>query len=513
MALANYTLSSVGPAAPIIAATSPGPLRIGLDDLLYSPADQQPDAPAAPHQFEPFSPPTSNQRRSKLRKRAGAAYLPPPNQFTHYPRHDEVPHNPYATSQLHTQVYQQNSRLDIQVNNQRVQEEIPQSFNTGQYIHDPSGDYDYEQRRADQNTRPAPNYRQRPGYLENPYSPATPAPEEPSSSRRFDSNVNQNVHNTYFSTATTPAPQRPPSESNLNTLRQPGPSPPAQARDRPPGYTKVESGGPGGKTQLHAVLDYDEDYYDDIPGPGVAQPAVTPLQGPILVKNGTVPVVPLTSYPTVNNGSFYQIPILWTALSLALGYELQGQVIRGVPCVKRNYQLYCPTAGNTYPSDKIETFIDENKALIKRMYGSFETPGGNRVRRAPGVPDINSGDSYFRHVRQANGNRNTRLPDPQTVNSTGRVDACESKTEIMTPYWALNSARKLRAIVNTMHFEQAIHQEVCSKKSTSRCSGDCGCEQKYKWHRLLAYDPNDDCAGIFMDWFLFPSCCVCRCKP
>ncbi|CAK1555840.1 unnamed protein product [Leptosia nina] len=209
--------------------------------------------------------------------------------------------------------------------------------------------------------------------------------------------------------------------------------------------------------------------------------------------------------------------ILWTALSLALGYELQGQIIRGVPCVKRNFQLYCPTAGNTYPLDKIETFIDENKALIKRMYGSFTMPGGSRVRRAPGVPDMHagipdshSGDSYFRrHVRQAK----PKLPDAQAVNSTGRVDACESKTEIMTPYWALNSGRKLRAIVNTMHFEQAIHQEVCSKQSTSRCAGDCGCEQKYKWHRLLAYDPSDDCAGIFMDWFLFPSCCVCRCKP
>ncbi|KAJ2945554.1 hypothetical protein O0L34_g374 [Tuta absoluta] len=209
-------------------------------------------------------------------------------------------------------------------------------------------------------------------------------------------------------------------------------------------------------------------------------------------------------------GGLWRFRILWTALSLALGYELQGQVIRGVPCVKRNFQLYCPTAGNTYPLDKIENFIDENKALIKRMYGSFATPGGGRVRRAPGVPDLHSGDSYFRHVRQA-GSPN--LPDPQSVNSTGRVDACESKTEIMTPYWALNSGRKLRAIVNTMHFEQAIHQEVCSKKSTSRCSGDCGCEQKYKWHRLLAYDPSDDCAGIFMDWFLFPSCCVCRCNP
>lgn len=49
----------------------------------------------------------------------------------------------------------------------------------------------------------------------------------------------------------------------------------------------------------------------------------------------------------------------------------------------------------------------------------------------------------------------------QTV-SIFSVDACESKVEIVTPYWASNSAGKIRAIVNTQHFEQAIHQEVCS---------------------------------------------------
>ncbi len=53
----------------------------------------------------------------------------------------------------------------------------------------------------------------------------------------------------------------------------------------------------------------------------------------------------------------------------------------------------------------------------------------------------------------------------------------------------------------------------CRKSETKRCSNDCRCEQKYKWHRLLAYDPDNDCKGIFMDWFLFPSCCVCRCTP
>lgn len=43
-----------------------------------------------------------------------------------------------------------------------------------------------------------------------------------------------------------------------------------------------------------------------------------------------------------------------------------------------------------------------------------------------------------------------------------RLDACESKVEIVTPFWASNSAGKIRAVVNTQHFEQAVHQEVCT---------------------------------------------------
>uniref|UniRef100_A0A182PLP9 Spaetzle domain-containing protein n=1 Tax=Anopheles epiroticus TaxID=199890 RepID=A0A182PLP9_9DIPT len=301
-------------------------------------------------------------------------------------------------------------------------------------------------------------------------------------------------------------------------------------------------------------------------------PTVTPIQGPIFIKNGTVPVVPLFAYPQVSNGTFIQIPIWWTALSVALGLSIHGDVIRGVPCIKKYHQLFCPTAGNTYPSDKIEMFIDENKALMKRMYGDFEmasrlpmAPGRKRKRSAPGDPydgddftllpelmdlygepggDVRiGGDSYFSKLRKKRQNQNTssrganggrgggsggaatnarQTATPANGNgggggtgesNTGRVDACESKIEIVTPYWATNSAGKVRAIVNTQHFEQAIHQEVCSKTQTSRCSGDCGCEQKYKWHRLLAYDPDNDCKGIFMDWFLFPSCCVCRCNP
>lgn len=45
----------------------------------------------------------------------------------------------------------------------------------------------------------------------------------------------------------------------------------------------------------------------------------------------------------------FVLQILWTALSLALGLEIRGDVIRGVPCIKRFHQLFCPTAGNSYP--------------------------------------------------------------------------------------------------------------------------------------------------------------------
>ena len=42
-----------------------------------------------------------------------------------------------------------------------------------------------------------------------------------------------------------------------------------------------------------------------------------------------------------------------------------------------------------------------------------------------------------------------------------RVDSCESRVEVTTPYWATNSNGKVRAIVNDKQFEQAIHQEIC----------------------------------------------------
>ncbi|XP_065574179.1 protein spaetzle 3-like isoform X2 [Artemia franciscana] len=210
--------------------------------------------------------------------------------------------------------------------------------------------------------------------------------------------------------------------------------------------------------------------------------------------------------------------ILWTALSVALGVEVKGEIIRGLPCIKRLNQLFCPTAGNRYPTDKIEKFIDDNKALIRRMYGEFQTnPNDNRrssrEKRSDVFPDFTTEedeieiDHDYSTLSSMFKNRSKRQAKPSS-----KTDSCESTVEVVTPFWAANSSGKIRAVVNTQHFEQAIHQEVCQKAATKRCSGECTCEQKYKWHRLLAYDPDNDCKGIFMDWFLFPSCCVCRCS-
>jgi len=210
-----------------------------------------------------------------------------------------------------------------------------------------------------------------------------------------------------------------------------------------------------------------------------------------------------------------------------------GEIIRGLPCVKRLNQLFCGSSGNSYPAKAIDKFIDDNKALLKRMYGVLQEPRTvttvrvvrtlkqeTRFRRdvlegtfdelieEAGRSSVASNETSSARVR-----RQADFPgNPSGGEKSGKEDVCQSKVEIVTPYWASNSNGKVRAILNNKEFEQAIHQEICSKASTPRCSRDCVCEQKYKWHRLLAYDPNNECSGIFMDWFLFPSCCVCRCS-
>ena len=44
-------------------------------------------------------------------------------------------------------------------------------------------------------------------------------------------------------------------------------------------------------------------------------------------------------------------------------------VIKDLPCTMRLNQLVCTGAGTSYPDTRISTFITDNKALLRRMFG------------------------------------------------------------------------------------------------------------------------------------------------
>ncbi|XP_076243202.1 spaetzle domain-containing protein 4 [Calliopsis andreniformis] len=92
------------------------------------------------------------------------------------------------------------------------------------------------------------------------------------------------------------------------------------------------------------------------------------------------------------------------------------------------------------------------------------------------------------------------------------INACPVKEEVVAPFWANNTRGEVLALLNLYPFEQYVHWEKCTHENKQmHCRDGCRCEQQYRLHRLLAYDPNNECRGIFSDWFKFPSCCVCRC--
>ena len=89
--------------------------------------------------------------------------------------------------------------------------------------------------------------------------------------------------------------------------------------------------------------------------------------------------------------------------------------------------------------------------------------------------------------------------------------ACPVYSEVIAPYWANNTRDQVLALLNLQPFEQYIHMEKCKfEHEEMLCRKGCRCEQQYRLHRLLAFDPNNECRGIFSDWFRFPSYCICK---
>lgn len=91
--------------------------------------------------------------------------------------------------------------------------------------------------------------------------------------------------------------------------------------------------------------------------------------------------------------------------------------------------------------------------------------------RDPVIWDLNS---LYEHDRVSNNIHLRR--DKRSTSSTGfqqqqqqqqqqkqMVDACQSKMEVLTPYYATNSKGKLRTIVNSELMQQAIQVETCTR--------------------------------------------------
>ncbi|KAJ6647474.1 Protein spaetzle 4, partial [Pseudolycoriella hygida] len=103
-------------------------------------------------------------------------------------------------------------------------------------------------------------------------------------------------------------------------------------------------------------------------------------------------------------------------------------------------------------------------------------------------------------------------PKEEPVYNSRGVNACPVKEEVVAPFWANNTRGEVLALLNLYPFEQYVHWEKCTNENKQMyCRDGCRCEQQYRLHRLLAYDPHNECRGIFSDWFRFPSCCICKC--
>ncbi|XP_066937385.1 protein spaetzle 4-like [Macrobrachium rosenbergii] len=104
-------------------------------------------------------------------------------------------------------------------------------------------------------------------------------------------------------------------------------------------------------------------------------------------------------------------------------------------------------------------------------------------------------------------------PEPDRHKTPIRgFNACPVEEEFVAPYWANNTRGETLALLNLYPFEQYIQWERCKHEYRQMyCREGCRCEQQFRLHKLLAFDPSNECKGIFSDWFRFPSCCVCKC--
>lgn len=144
-----------------------------------------------------------------------------------------------------------------------------------------------------------------------------PRPENPFLDEEYEPQRQQKKTNRFHKTTTYQEEQRRPHQriNHHQYDRQDSATPKPFHFTRTPPELPITT-----ETTLHPVIDYDyfeEGTFSSSAGNTPSLP-VTPIQGPIFLKNGSVPVVPLYSYPVMNNGTFVQIPVSMLFISLVL---------------------------------------------------------------------------------------------------------------------------------------------------------------------------------------------------
>jgi len=152
------------------------------------------------------------------------------------------------------------------------------------------------------------------------------------------------------------------------------------------------------------------------------------------------------------------------------------------------------------PTEDIQVVSDTTDPITPTLEATTMSSTTHRPRRKP-APNPDEGKDAKNDVK----------PEDNEPFVKG-ITACSTKEEVVAPYWANNTRGEILALLNVYPFEQFIHSELCAFPNKQMlCRKGCRCEQQFRLHRLLAFDPKDECRGVFSDWFKFPSGCVCIC--
>eukprot|EP00099_Drosophila_melanogaster_P018427 NP_609504.2 spatzle 4 [Drosophila melanogaster] len=188
--------------------------------------------------------------------------------------------------------------------------------------------------------------------------------------------------------------------------------------------------------------------------------------------------------------------------------------------IRRNVTKYSP-ASVTTPVSFASLFSGTSSGLFspERLRRPLTTTSSTSAPAssppAGGTPASSSTGSASKSglLREGQLFQDAMKQEPVAVASNLRgVNACPVKDEVVAPFWANNTRGEVLALLNLYPFEQYVHWEKCTHEFKQMfCRDGCRCEQQYRLHRLLAYDPHNECRGIFSDWFRFPSSCICKC--